>query len=724
MFLNEVRQAKSGPSYRYVCSGRGWYDLGEYIIYRREAAQLIEGQTEAFDKIVADYVEEGRRELARRTPELAAYDETVAYHHDLPRAWRARARRLIELARWDEATRDLDHALSLKNDDPRTWIAYAEYWLARGNADEMAKSVLQAVNNLAADPSELTQQELATLLGRVDDAIVGAVEPAARAELLIVLARHAADAGKIPEAEQYYQQALDADAQNTSVWIARGRFFAERGEQEKAEADFAKAASLTPNELGKFLEGGWWVVGPYAPYLLEECCPPEREADPSKKVDLFDSRTLLPPTPASWSHVPTGREGRVDPAFRVPQMNDCSAYAMTYIYSPDARTATLWVGGKSPLGVWLNGTYVQSVTTPDLWEHLLPRVPVALRAGRNMLLVKVSGGADARRFFVRLGDHPVDRGFEAARYCRWREAAADLAEVLERNPAASDHVWRYQALFALAAGDTDEFRRRVTTLLAQYKDSPNDEVRFSLGHLCSFAQDPLIDHQTLVRFVEKGPNSGSRHAWNKLYVGLAYYRAGRWQDAIDAVAGIGGSPVETQPVAWPILAMANHQLQRKEEAAGWLQKSVAWITSCANDPRTRPWLLLEAYLLSREAATLITGSAADVEAKFQAVCASRQGEWQTRDPATADFDDAVRMEPRMAWPYVARGRRLAELDRDAAAEAEFNHAVELQPADPDALAARIMFRAEPGDADNAAAHKHAALRAFGYDNYRWSWFCA
>ena len=31
---------------------------------------------------------------------------------------------------------------------------------------------------------------------------------------------------------------------------------------EKADADFAKAASLTPNELNRFLEAGWWVVGP------------------------------------------------------------------------------------------------------------------------------------------------------------------------------------------------------------------------------------------------------------------------------------------------------------------------------------------------------------------------------------------------------------------------------------------------------------------------------
>lgn len=39
--------------------------------------------------------------------------------------------------------------------------------------------------------------------------------------------------------------------------IKRARWYAERGEGEKAEADYAKAASLTSHELNRFLEAGW-----------------------------------------------------------------------------------------------------------------------------------------------------------------------------------------------------------------------------------------------------------------------------------------------------------------------------------------------------------------------------------------------------------------------------------------------------------------------------------
>ena len=66
-------------------------------------------------------------------------------------------------------------------------------------------------------------------------------------------------------------------------WIHCGRWYAERGQHEKADADFVKAASLTPNELNKFLEAGWWVVGPY-PAELKEFCPPELDPDPSRPV--------------------------------------------------------------------------------------------------------------------------------------------------------------------------------------------------------------------------------------------------------------------------------------------------------------------------------------------------------------------------------------------------------------------------------------------------------
>ena len=68
---------------------------------------------------------------------------------------------------------------------------------------------------------------------------------------------------EIERAEAEWQKIVDSAGDDPMPWIHRGRWYAERGEHDKADADFARAASLTPNELNKFLEAGWWVVGPY-----------------------------------------------------------------------------------------------------------------------------------------------------------------------------------------------------------------------------------------------------------------------------------------------------------------------------------------------------------------------------------------------------------------------------------------------------------------------------
>jgi len=62
--------------------------------------------------------------------------------------------------------------------------------------------------------------------------------------------------------EESWGRAIAAAGNDPIPLIKRGRWYFERGENEKAEADFARAAELTPNELYKFLEaaGGWWAL--------------------------------------------------------------------------------------------------------------------------------------------------------------------------------------------------------------------------------------------------------------------------------------------------------------------------------------------------------------------------------------------------------------------------------------------------------------------------------
>ena len=63
---------------------------------------------------------------------------------------------------------------------------------------------------------------------------------------------------------------------------------------------------MTPDELNRFIKGGWFLVGPY-PYDLAQACPPEHDPDPSRPVAAVGSDRKL-----SWQHTPTSDDGRVD----------------------------------------------------------------------------------------------------------------------------------------------------------------------------------------------------------------------------------------------------------------------------------------------------------------------------------------------------------------------------------------------------------------------------
>src|SRR5262249_49953906 len=171
----------------------------------------------------------------------------------------------------------------------------------------------------------------------------------------------------------------------------RGRWYAGRGEREKADADFARAASLTPNELNKFLEAGWWVVGPY-PAELGQFCPPEVDADPSRPVPIVDPEAGLSDAPVAWRSVATGRGGRVDLASLPVRKENGSVYALAYVYSPDEQAKLLMIPKSQPLRVWVNGTLVEDYApgeypTQPHYEQF-HRMPVVLNAGRNAILVK------------------------------------------------------------------------------------------------------------------------------------------------------------------------------------------------------------------------------------------------------------------------------------------------------------------------------------------------
>ncbi len=558
----------------------------------------------------------------------------------------------------------------------------------------------------AADPwQHLIQARGYRLIGETEkaDAELAAASAAAPedAEVRLARVRLLVEWDEIERAEADWQKAVDSAGDDPMPWIHRGRWYAERGEHEKADADFAKAASLTPNELNKFLEAGWWVVGPYPPNL-DEFCPPEIDPDPSKPVYVIDPKTGLSDEPARWRHAATGDFGRVDLGPPFEGKGERSVYAVTYIYSPDERTAMLWVGGEKPVRVWLNGSPADRPARPAS-IHFAPKecVPVVLRPGRNTVMVK----AVLPHFYASLGDCPFDRGCEFARFGLYKQAADALGQAFTppRDRPGNLH-WQFrQAMYALEAGDTEEYRTRATELLTRFQKSSNPAELAILTEVCSLSPEGINDPRRLVQFAEQWKqhlNETARR--NALTMALVYYRAGRWQDAVEFAPKEHGHN-------WPILAMAYHQLQQPADAHYWLEKSKSRFEAWLGDFHGKT-PLEEFYILYREACELIHGSATDVEQAFEASQRERLQLWQGRDPATAAFDDAVRIAPDQPQVYLARGRRLAELERWDEAEADFNRAVEVAPDDPDVLVERATFFADRGMPDRAASDLNAALQ--------------
>jgi tetratricopeptide (TPR) repeat protein len=114
--------------------------------------------------------------------------------------------------------------------------------------------------------------------------------------------------------------------------------------------------------------------------------------------------------------------------------------------------------------------------------------------------------------------------------------------------------------------------------------------------------------------MERQPHTG----WARNRLGLALYRAGRWQEAIRYLR----EAQEIQP-SWPghcvddmFLALAHYRLGQRDEGRRWLDKAERWLASADRDlaamktgfpPTVHPSDWLQVQVLRREADGVLAG---------------------------------------------------------------------------------------------------------------------
>ena len=215
-------------------------------------------------------------------------------------------------------------------------------------------------------------------------------------------------------------------------WVMKGRLLAARGQGSAADEAYVRAAALAPGRLDPFLEAGWWVVGPYVDDMSRPQ-PPEVDPDPSRPT-LGESGA-----PARWKPAAVNQDRFVQLGAYAGRPAS-SVYALTYIATDHERTALLCLNGGVQLRVWMNGRLVFDSSQSNSYrpgpEFL---VPVALFAGRNTLLVRVSHKSGDHRLRLRSDDFELDRAYLTAEFGRWRDAA----DLMDRARARGQlfHPW-------------------------------------------------------------------------------------------------------------------------------------------------------------------------------------------------------------------------------------------------------------------------------------------
>jgi tetratricopeptide (TPR) repeat protein len=184
----------------------------------------------------------------------------------------------------------------------------------------------------------------------------------------------------------------------------------------------------------------------------------------------------------------------------------------------------------------------------------------------------------------------------------WRQALVPYGKLTQAFPTVgryrNDMLWTQQFLGELLWSTGR--RAEASELFRQIQDwtdrvSPEDAA----GHdtrawfLASCPDPQLRDARRAVEVARRATTLAPREHSYWTTLGIAHYRAGNWQDAIEA-SGKAQEVFEGSGWSYFCLAMAHGQLGHKDQARGWYDKGVQWMKKDRFDSRQLSGLRAEA----------------------------------------------------------------------------------------------------------------------------------
>jgi tetratricopeptide (TPR) repeat protein len=178
-----------------------------------------------------------------------------------------------------------------------------------------------------------------------------------------------------------------------------------------------------------------------------------------------------------------------------------------------------------------------------------------------------------------LGIPGFGRGTAYAQRGEWDKAAADFAAVFNKKPPNNPYLWLDYAFVRLQVGDAAGYSKLCRQMRERFGNSQAVDEVAMLALTCVLAAGGAGDDAGAIRLAERRlaltPRTSAHHAWSMHVMGLAYYRAGQDQKAIEWLSkGLKEHP-DCQFSF--VLAMAHHRLGQGEEGRKWFDKAEQWI---------------------------------------------------------------------------------------------------------------------------------------------------
>ncbi len=163
------------------------------------------------------------------------------------------------------------------------------------------------------------------------------------------------------------------------------------------------------------------------------------------------------------------------------------------------------------------------------------------------------------------------RGHLLARFGALDEAARDQVVLLDGGESENPSAWHDSACILLLRHDVAGYRRLCTRLGKHYPagDFSQSSMVFLITVLGPGGADAKALTQLGERVGAQDPANPALH-WG---LGLAHYRAGEWHKAISRLQAFIRLSPDSDWLAWPVLALAEHGLGNKDRARHWLQKA-------------------------------------------------------------------------------------------------------------------------------------------------------